>query len=357
MRILITGICGFVGSTLAQAWLESGCGYKIIGIDNLSRRGSHVNHTALRASGIDVLHGDIRCASDLDSLPPVDFLIDAAAIPSVLAGVDGKTNSRQLVEHNLLGTVNMLEYCRRHGAGLILLSTSRVYSLEPLANVRLEVEKGAFQPLIDDSSPPGLSTHGVSEAFTTAAPVSLYGATKLASETMALEYGAAFGFPVWINRCGVMAGPGQFGHAEQGIFAYWIHAWHAGRPLKYVGFGGHGYQVRDALSPRDLLAALDQQMSFSGRPEHRIFNFAGGVENATSLYNLSAWCERRFGPRKVECQDADRPFDVPWMVLDCRRAASTWNWRPALSLETLLGEIADFAEANPNWLDLVDSKL
>ena len=69
---------------------------------------------------------------------------------------------------------------------------------------------------------------------------------------MALEYGLSFGFPVWINRCGVLAGAGQFGTAEQGIFSYWLHA-HASRlPLRYIGFGGHGYQVRDAFHPADL---------------------------------------------------------------------------------------------------------
>jgi len=69
-------------------------------------------------------------------------------------------------------------------------------------------------------------------------PLSLYGSTKLASETLALEYGAAYGFPVWINRCGVLAGAGQFGTAKQGIFLFWLHAWHSRRPLRYIGFGG-----------------------------------------------------------------------------------------------------------------------
>ena len=70
-------------------------------------------------------------------------MIDAAANPTVLAGVDGQTSSRQLVEHNLLGTVNLLEYCRRHGAAFVLLSTSRVYSIEPLASLPLRVARTA----------------------------------------------------------------------------------------------------------------------------------------------------------------------------------------------------------------------
>jgi CDP-paratose 2-epimerase len=54
--------------------------------------------------------------------------------------------------------------------------------------------------------PRGATVDGIGVEFSTAAPVSLYGATKLASEIIALEYGAAFGFPVWITRCGVLAG-------------------------------------------------------------------------------------------------------------------------------------------------------
>ena len=79
-----------------------------------------------------MFHGDIRLASDGDALPRVDWVIDAAAQPSVLAGRDGKTSRRQLLEHNLLGTINLLEYCRASRAGFILLSTSRVYSIRGL---------------------------------------------------------------------------------------------------------------------------------------------------------------------------------------------------------------------------------
>jgi nucleoside-diphosphate-sugar epimerase len=68
---------------------------------------------------------------------------DPAANPSVLSGVDGKSNSRQVVEYNLFGTVNLLEYCKRAGAGFILLSTSRVYSIAALAKLPIEVEDRA----------------------------------------------------------------------------------------------------------------------------------------------------------------------------------------------------------------------
>lgn len=81
---------------------------------------------------MEVRHGDLSSASDLEAIGSIDSVIDAAANPSVLAGVDGKASSRQLIEHNLLGTANILELCKRWDAGLILLSTSRVYSIATL---------------------------------------------------------------------------------------------------------------------------------------------------------------------------------------------------------------------------------
>jgi CDP-paratose 2-epimerase len=88
MKILITGVCGFVGSTLARELLNSREGLQILGIDNLSRPGSELNRRALIEDGVVVRHGDIRNPSDLESLPAVDQ-IDAAANPSVLAGISG----------------------------------------------------------------------------------------------------------------------------------------------------------------------------------------------------------------------------------------------------------------------------
>src|SRR5882724_4590713 len=272
MKILISGICGFAGSTLAHGLLDNVAARKIIGLDNLSRSGSQLNIEPLRKRGITVRHADLRSASDLESLPAIDWMIDAAANPSVLAGIDGTTSSRQLIEHNLYGTVNLLEVAKRHRAGFTLLSTSRVYSVKALSDIPVVVTDSAFAPDLAVPLPEGVSSHGIAENFSTASPVSLYGASKLASECVALEYGQAFEFPVWINRCGVLAGAGQFGHAEQGIFSFWIHSWRARRPLKYIGFGGGGFQVRDALHPADLMTVLRKQISFAGVPSERTFN-------------------------------------------------------------------------------------
>src|SRR5688500_17985098 len=321
MRILITGVCGFVGSTLARAFAEAGSGHNVLGFDNFIRPGSETNRAELKRIGVTLFHGDLRSASDLESLPPVDWVIDAAANPSVLAGVDGKTSSRQLVEHNLGGTVNILEFCKEHRAGFVLLSTSRVYAIAPLAALPMETHDRAFRPATGTAFPPGVSTAGVDETFSTLAPISLYGATKLASEALALEYGETFGLPVFINRCGVLAGAGQFGRPDQGILAYWINSWLRQRRLKYNGFGGLGHQVRDCLHPRDLVSILTQQLTASKVAViDRTVNVSGGAGSAISLRQLTDWCAENLGSHSVGVDASKRAFDIPWMVLDSAKA-------------------------------------
>lgn len=353
MRILISGVCGFVGRTLAHALAEAGANHELCGFDNFIRPGSETNRAELKKLGVRLFHGDLRAASDLETLPAVDWVIDAAANPSVLAGVDGRTSSRQLIEHNLAGTVNMLEFCKQHRAGFVLLSTSRVYSIAPLAALPTESVAGAFRPAAGAALPPGVSAAGVDETFATCAPVSLYGATKLASETLALEYGETFGLPVFVNRCGVLAGAGQFGRPDQGIFAYWINAWLQRRPLKYIGFGGTGHQVRDCLHPRDLMPVLTRQLAAPKLAANdRIANFSGGAASAMSLRQLSDWCAANLGAHAVTADLTPRAFDIPWIVLDHAKATRLWKWRPATPTPAILAEIADHARAHPDWLEV-----
>ena len=355
MRLLITGICGFVGQTLAHSLLEHISGLEIVGLDNLIRPGSEQNRRKLERLGIRFIHADVRNQSDIDALPAVDWMVDAAANASVLGGLEGPAATRQLIEHNLGGTINLLEYCRRHRAGFILLSTSRVYSIAPMAALEVTSRNNAFEPKPDQRWPVGGSPGGFTEHFSTQPPLSLYGSTKLASEILAREYAAAFGLPVWINRCGVLAGAGQFGRADQGIFAFWIHAYARRRPLKYLGFNGLGFQVRDALHPADLAPVLARQMKQPAARSEPPLNFAGGAENSMSLAQLSQWCAERFGPHRIDSDAEPRPFDVPWLVLDCHAAAQRWLWQPQKRLSAILEEIALHAEQHPDWLALTSS--
>src|SRR4051812_6170370 len=351
MRIVVTGLCGFVGSEVALALQRRMPDAKISGLDNFSRPGSETTRPRLKAAGIGVRFGDVRCTADLDAAGDADWVIDAAANPSVLAGVDGRTTSRQIVDHNLSGTLNILEFCKQRGAGLVLLSTSRVYSVPALARLPLISDGPAFAPDTSAVWPSGASPSGVAECFSTESPISLYGATKLASEVMAVEYGHTFDLPVAINRCGVLAGGGQFGTAEQGIFSFWIRAWASKRPMTYLGFDGTGQQVRDALHPEDLANLIERQIR-SGSSAAGLCNVGGGPDRALSLAQLSAWCADRFGTRPVATDATPRRWDVPWVVMDTARATSRFDWTPSRPLTSILDEIAAHHQRHPEWLAL-----
>ena len=352
MKIVVSGGCGFVGSALINALLDADSSLQISALDNFSRPGSYINRDPLQDRGVRLFHADLRNPSDLEESPGADWIIDAAANPAVMAGIDGRTTSRQLLEHNLIGTINLLEFAKKQRAGFILLSTSRVYSIETLAALPVKVRDGSFVPSATERLPEGVSDLGVSEQFDTRPPLSLYGASKLASETIALEYGATFDFPVWINRCGILAGAGQFGRPDQGIFAFWINSYLRQQPMSYIGFDGTGFQTRDCLHPRDLVPLLKAQMREGTSKKPRAINLGGGVERAMSLAQLSDWCSRRFQKHSIGKDLRSRPFDIPWMVMDTSLALQHWDWRPQTSLEAILEEIALHAEANPNWLRL-----
>src|SRR5881275_470278 len=106
MRILITGGCGFVGSSLAIYFKQKYSNYEVTCLDNLKRKGSYLNLERLQQTGIEFIHGDIRNKEDFDQVKKVDMVIDASAEPSVLAGIDGDPD--YLINTNLIGTINCL---------------------------------------------------------------------------------------------------------------------------------------------------------------------------------------------------------------------------------------------------------
>lgn len=350
MKILITGIAGFVGSRLAQYFKTHHHDIEIIGIDNLSRKGSEFNLPFLKELGCKFIHGDIRNKEDVQELPAINWVIDCAANPSVLAGINGGT--AQLINHNLGGTLHLLEKCRKDQAGFIMLSTSRVYSIEALNKIPLSANENRF--LVDSTMPfpTGFTAEGVTSSFGTNAPISLYGATKLASEVMALEYSYAFNIPVWVNRCGVIAGAGQFGKIDQGIFSFWMYQWLTQKPLSYIGFEGTGHQVRDFFSPNDLGNLISKQIHQPNKQAPKIVNAGGGLASSMSLKELNEYCIHKFGFNKEIIQSKEsRAFDIPYYVTDNAEVQKYWDWQPTEDKIKLLDDIFDWAVANKSLIE------
>lgn len=351
MKILITGVAGFVGASLAAFLLNNIKGAVIFGIDNLMRRGASRNLALLEKIGCEFIPGDIRDRVLIESLPKFDWIIDCAADPSVLSGLNNDVYP--LIDNNLISTFYLLEKCRRDTSGFILPSTSRVYSIAALNSLKLKTENKCF--LADetgvDSWPVGFSAKGVSENFPVSSPVSLYGATKLSSEIMALEYHHAFGFPVWINRCGVLAGAGQFGKIDQGIFSYWVYQYILNRPLSFIGYGGKGYQARDLFHPEDLGTLIMQQIFADAGIQNRVFNLGGGLQNTISLAVLDDICKQTLDRDKIIHADPEiRKYDVPLYVTDYSLANAVWGWKPLKSAEEIIDEIIFFAKTNRDFV-------
>ena len=345
MKVLITGIAGFVGSRLAEYFKSYSQAIEIIGIDNLSRRGSETNLTLLKSLGCTFIHGDIRVKEDVEVLPKVDWIIDCAADPSVLAGVT--SSAAKLIGNNLIGTLTLLEKCAKDNSGFIILSTSRVYSIESLNKIPLKETQDRFEIDAGKTSPIGSSLAGITEEFSTKSPVSLYGATKLSSEIMAEEYAMLYKFPLWINRCGVIAGAGQFGKIDQGIFSFWIYQWLLNKPLSYIGFSGTGKQVRDFLSPQDLAKLILKQMNTPQHKAPKIMNVGGGYKISMSLKELSTYCQERTGiKREVKSFEQDRPFDIQLYITDNTLVNKLWDWKAEKEKFELLDEILDWANKN-----------
>jgi CDP-paratose 2-epimerase len=336
-RILITGGAGFVGSNLALSFKRDRPSATIIVFDNLKRRGSELALSRLRAGGVEFMHGDIRSVEDLASVGPASVLVEASAEPSVHAGYGGDPN--YLVHTNLFGTANCLEYARRHGSDFILLSTSRVYSIQALRELPLDQNDQRFF-LRGGIQQPGVSAAGIAEAFSLSGHRSLYGTTKLSAELLVEEYRAMYGLRTVINRCGVISGPWQMGKVDQGFVVLWLSRHLFGGSLSYMGFGGHGLQVRDVLHVDDLYDLIVRQLDGLGEYSGGLFNIGGGMASSVSLRELTSICQKISG-RNIDLGHAPetRDADIPFYVSDYGVATRATGWVPSRSLDQLLEDV------------------
>ena len=332
MRILITGGAGFIGSNLALHLCVNFPDAEVVCMDNLYRRGSELNVARLKAAGAVFKHGDIRIPADFPD-GSFDFLIECSAEPSVLAGQGGSPD--YLFQTNVTGAYHCLEFARKSGARLIFLSTSRVYPIATLENHPWSETDTRF--VWKDEGTPRITSRGVSEEVSMAGARSLYGFTKLAAEQMIEEYRATYGLKAVVNRCGVIAGPWQFGKVDQGVIALWVMAHAFGRPLSYIGYGGSGKQVRDVLHVQDLCDLIEIQLREFDSWEGWLGNVAGGLENSASLLELTRLCEEATGARvAIRAVAETRPSDLRLFVADCAKLHARASWRPRRNVHGLV---------------------
>ena len=346
--ILITGGAGFVGSSISIALKEDLENTRVIALDNLRRRGSELNLDRLRSYGVEFQHGDIRNKEDLKDIPSFDLILDCSAEASVHAGYN--SDPSYVLNTNLVGTINCLQTARRHDADIIFLSTSRVYPIAKLQSLPVEIIEKRFS-ISRSSSGPGWSYSGISTDFPTDGFRSLYGATKLASELLLLEYAELYDLRVIINRCGVLSGPWQMGRIDQGFFSLWAAMHKFGGQLKYIGFGGNGHQVRDVLHVSDLYALLRRQMITFEKTKNSTFNVGGGYARSISLAELSDLCKERTNKTiKILSDPKTTKADIPYYVTDNSLVNGVFDWQPKKSLNVILDDIMNWLTEYENLL-------
>lgn len=345
---LITGGCGFVGSNLAIQFKLNYPNSRVISLDNLKRQGSEFNIKRLKEHEVEFIHGDIRNKEDFDSLPNIDILIECAAEPSVLSGID--TTPDYVLNTNLVGTINCLNFAKQNKAKFIFLSTSRVYSIKTLNQVKYKTEETRFS-IENNQTLNGLSVKGVNEKFGIDGARSFYGTSKLSSELIIQEYNEFYNLQSIINRCGVLAGPWQMGKVDQGVVALWLakHFWK--KELNYIGFGGEGKQVRDILHIKDLFKLLDIQVKNFKKYNGKTFNVGGGNEVSVSLSELTEICENVTGNKiNISKIQKNRSADIPIYISDNSKIQELSSWKPEYSPTQIINDTFKWLKKNESTL-------
>jgi|TARA_B100002051_G_scaffold276125_1_gene322637 CDP-paratose 2-epimerase len=313
MKILVTGGCGFVGTNLCLHLKKKK--FKVISIDNLSRKGSKYNLNLLKNNNIKNFKIDIANFNNLKKIPKVDLIIDCCAEAAVEVS---KRELDKVFFTNLVGTFNILKKAKIDKAKLIFLSSSRVYPLTLLSNLVKQKKmnkKIKFFKKID-------------EKFSLDGPRSIYGFTKLSSEMLIEEFSYQFGIKFIINRCGVISGPLQFGKQDQGFVSLWLWRHLNKKKLNYIGYGGKGHQVRDVLHIDDLKKLIFLQIKKLSKINNKIFTVGGSIKNKISLIELTKICQKITGNEiKIGKIKKTSNYDIPIFITNNSKVSKTYGWK------------------------------
>jgi CDP-paratose 2-epimerase len=343
--ILITGSSGLIGSQGVEHFDRQG--HRVIGIDNnmreqffgpqgdttwnlarLKRSTSHFEHHDL----------DIRDRNGIFALfkeHRFDAILHCAAQPS-----HDKAKEIPLIdfEVNALGTANVLEAMRQFcpEARLVFLSTNKVYGDVPNEKSLKEL------PTRYDYADPA-DWNGIDEACRIDRTThSVFGASKVAADVLAQEYGRYFGLNVGVFRGGCLTGPNHSGVELHGFLSYLVKVAIAGEIYKVFGYKGK--QVRDNIHSFDVVRAAEE-FFLNPRPGE-VYNIGGGRENSISILEAFDRIERMTGKRvRWEYCDEARKGDHICYITDLRKLRSHFaNWSLSYSLERILKEIVESQE-------------
>jgi UDP-glucose 4-epimerase len=302
MNILVTGGAGFIGSHMAKRHLEDG--HRVVVVDDLSAgRREKVPEKA------KFVQADIA-ETDLEPLlreEKIEFVSHHAAQIDLRHSVSDPLYDARA---NILGSLKLLEACRRAGVRRVLFSST---------GGALYGEPEGGRPARED--------HPTN-------PVSPYGCAKLSIEKYLHYYTVIHDFQTQVFRYANVYGPGQNGTGEAGVVAIFAEAILHGRRPK---IRGDGEQTRDYIYVGDLVETAARAAA-SG--ESGTWNLGTGVETSVNrLFELIAnQLEYREQPEHV----ALPPGEQRRSVLDGSAASRAFDLPPYTTLEEGLEITADF---------------
>jgi len=342
METLVTGSSGLIGSEAVRFF--DGLGFRILGIDNNMRAdffGPQGDTTPTRRwleetcprfthRSLDIR--DRAAVGQLFEERRFDLVIHCAAQPSHDLAAKRPYDDFDV---NALGTLHLLESCRRSSpeAVFIHVSTNKVYGDGP-NHIRLQELETRWD--YDDPR----YVNGIPEDF----PVdqclhSLFGASKLAGDVLAQEYGRYFGLKTGIFRGGCLTGPQHAGVELHGFLNYLVRV--ALREGPYTVYGYKGKQVRDQIHARDVVRAF---WSFAQDPRPgEVYNLGGGKDNAASLLECVESIARKTGKRpQLTYSETNRIGDHICYYSDLTKFKTHYpGWSLDHSLDDILDEMIE----------------
>jgi nucleoside-diphosphate-sugar epimerase len=314
-RYLVTGAAGFIAARTAELLLEAG--HDVVGVDDLNeaydpRLKQHrldrlTRHDGFRFHRLDISNREALSALDGE---PVDAVLNLAARAGVRASVE---NPWVYVDTNVTGTLNLLEWCRTHGVGkFVLSSTSSVYG--------------------------GSDATVFREDQHTSRPISPYAATKKAAEALCHTWHALHGLDVSVLRYFTVYGPA--GRPDMAMFRFVRGV----RESESITVYGDGSMARDFTYVDDIARGTIAALRPLG---YEVVNLGG--EKPASVNELVVTIEQALG-RKVERRSAPpHPADVPRTAACIDKARQLLGWEPRVALAEGVARTAAWYEAERSW--------
>ncbi len=341
---LVTGSSGLIGSESVAFFADKFD--KVIGIDNNMRKylfgadaSTEWNTTRLVEAVANFEHNaaDIRDIEALDTIfsqygTDIELIVHTAAQPSHDWAAREPITDFTI---NANGTLNLLEMTRKHcpNATFIFTSTNKVYGDTP--NYLPLVEKETRWE-IDESHP--YFAKGIDELMSIDhTKHSLFGASKVAADVVAQEYGRYFGMNVGIFRGGCLTGPNHSGTQLHGFLSYLMKCAITGD--HYTVFGYKGKQVRDNIHAWDL---VNMFWHFHQAPRQgEVYNAGGGRFSNCSMTEAIGICEKITGkPMNYSYSETNRIGDHIWWISDTSKFESHYpGWKLHYNVEDILSQI------------------